>query len=145
MEILLKHKDLWDVVSPSAPETAPLPEPGRTESRLSERASSITGFCDPRPLQHILYLESAAARWERPREVYGPQRSRLPDMLGEFVSYAPRSQKSRVMSMANDLGLLQQDIEEVCPEEKPADMMKTAMLVRATRAVVRAAGGKGRW
>ncbi|OBT88787.1 hypothetical protein VE02_03120 [Pseudogymnoascus sp. 03VT05] len=102
----------------------------------------IWGLCAPSPLNRILSCDTAAACWEKLKREYGPRLSWLPNMLNAFVSYAPSAGKG-VLDMATDLNNLQDDIEEVCSEERPTDRMKTAVLVRAADGVVRAAGDTG--
>lgn len=158
LKMLLRGERLWDdVVPPAAAADAPLPaeplpeeplaakgaQPKKRESKQSMHAREIImSLCAPEPLGLILYCDSAAACWETLKRFYGPHISRLPRMLEEFASYAPRAGRE-VLDMATDLDNLQNDIEEVCPEERPTDRMKTAVLVRAAGAVVQAAGDKG--
>jgi hypothetical protein len=162
LEMLLIEEGLWDVVSPATatavapgsseplasepllekPLAAKGAQPETTESRESMRAKGIIwSLCAPSPLNRILDCDSAASCWEKLKSEYGPRLSRLPNMLNAFVSYAPAVGKG-VLDMAADLNHLQDDIEEVCPEERPTDRMKTAVLVRAADGVVRAAGDK---
>ncbi|OBT66620.1 hypothetical protein VE03_03940 [Pseudogymnoascus sp. 23342-1-I1] len=96
----------------------------------------ILKLCAPGPLRLIISLTSASACWETLKDMYGPSLRRLPDMLEAFMSYAPPAGK-RVLDMATDLNHLQQDIEEVCPEERPTDLMKKVVLVRAAGEVLR--------
>ncbi|KFY80503.1 hypothetical protein V499_00681 [Pseudogymnoascus sp. VKM F-103] len=90
----------------------------------------IQDHCSKEIRSRILNCKDAAEAWEELKSTYGPQLSRPPDMLGEFVSYVPQAGK-RVSDMAEDLAKLQHDIAEVCREERPSDMMKTAVLLRA--------------
>ena len=148
--MLLRHEGLWDVVSPPVPASALPPSaaaqvtgPKNTKSKQGQRASDIIiGFCTPGPLQHILNLESAAERWEWLKFMYGARLSRLPELIEEFVGYAPEWSETGVEQMAGKLTHLQNDIAEVCLEERPSDMMKVAVLVRAAGEVRRSERGE---
>ena len=58
--------------------------------------------CGKELRSRILNCKDAAEVWESLKSMYGPQRSRLLEMLGEFVSYVLEAGK-RVLDMAEDL------------------------------------------
>jgi hypothetical protein len=138
VEYLLRYNDVWHVVSPSLSPDDTGNEVEAAEDLTDEREKFrqnlhamvlIQDHCSKEIRSRILNCKDAAEAWEKLKSTYGPQLSRPPDMLGEFVSYVPQAGK-RVSDMAEDLAKLQYDIAEVCREERPSDMMKTAVLLR---------------
>ncbi|KFZ18150.1 hypothetical protein V501_01344 [Pseudogymnoascus sp. VKM F-4519 (FW-2642)] len=120
VEYLLCYNDVWHVVSPSLSPEDTGNEVAAAEDLTDEREKFrqnlhamvlIQDHCSKEIRSRILNCKDAAEAWEELKSTYGPQLSRLPDMLGEFVSYVPQAGK-RVSDMAEDLAKLQCDIAE---------------------------------
>ena len=149
---LLVAQGLWKVVSqglqgvqdPEPPTEASGPvtgkepiDPNRTEVKDAKASTIIMGLCGASTLQHILLLGTAKEQWEALKALYSPLGlQQLGAKLRAFTAYEPlKNANATVTTVATEIDTLQAEIGDIDPKERPSENAKTAVFLRAVRAL----------
>lgn len=109
-------------------------EDSASETRDAKASSIIMGVCAQGPLSHILLMETAQEQWAKLKALYAPLgMQQLGAKIQAFNSYAPRTNDASIADIATELDTLQAEIGAICPEERPSNRAKTAILTRVVK------------
>jgi len=134
---LLVAQGLWSVVSKGQTGTKETEDPARTEVKDARASTIIMGLCGSSTLQHILLLATAKEQWEALKGLYSPLGlQQLGAKLQAFTAYEPpKNASATVTTVATEIDTLQAEIGDIDPKERPSENAKTAVFLRAIRAL----------
>lgn len=158
----LKANGLWSIVDPernppadpmdqdedsgaskaeSTPElskkkvAANLAEADAAAEKEAKASISIMNLCAQGPLNGILDYEFAYEQWAHLKAMYEPAGAQqLGEKLRAFSAYTPTSDTASIESIATDLTMLQNQIGDISPIQRPTDEAKAAALVNIVKA-----------